>query len=137
MLCSHCGICCENTEMLLSNSDIKRIEGLGYNRQKFVRYDKRGFARLKNRNSFCIFYDVEKNRCKIYLNRPIGCRIYPVIYSEQEGILLDDLCPMKNSISKIEQKQEGKKLIKLLQDIDNEAHLRCVVELNTSAKCSG
>ncbi len=126
MDCSHCGICCERTEMLLSNSDIKRIERLGYDRQKFVRYEKHGFARLKNRNRLCVFYDVEKCRCEIYLHRPIGCRIYPVIYSEQEGTVVDDLCPMKHTISKIEQKRKGKKLIDLLQDIDNEARMRVV-----------
>jgi len=126
MRCSHCGVCCEKTEMLLSNADIERLERLGYDRQKFVRYDRHGFARLKNRHGLCVFYDVEKCRCQIYRHRPLGCRIYPVIYSEQEGIVVDDLCPMQNTVSKIELKREGKKLMELLQNIDNEAHARVV-----------
>lgn len=126
MRCSHCGVCCEKTEMMLSKTDIERLKRLGYDRQKFVRYDKYGFARLKNPHGLCVFYDVEKCRCQIYRHRPLGCRIYPVIYSEQEGIVVDDLCPMHNTISKIELKREGKKLIELLQRIDNEAHARVV-----------
>jgi hypothetical protein len=107
--------------MLLSNADIERLERVGYNRQKFVRYDRHGFARLKNRQKFCVFYDVEQCCCKIYEHRPLGCRIYPVIYSEQEGVVVDDLCPMKSTVSEIEVKRKGKKVIELLQRIDKEA----------------
>jgi Fe-S-cluster containining protein len=124
MRCSHCGVCCEKTEMMLSNTDIERLERLGHDRQKFVRHDRHGFARLKNRHGICVFYDFEKCRCQIYKHRPLGCQIYPVIYSKQEGIVVDDLCPMQNSVSKIELKREGKKLMELLQRLDNEAHAR-------------
>ena len=124
MRCSHCGICCEKTGMMLSNADVERLEKVGYNRQKFIRYDKHGFARLRNCHGFCVFYDVVKCRCKIYKHRPLGCRIYPIIYSEQDGIIVDDLCPMKNTVSKIELKRKGKKVIELLQRLDNEANSR-------------
>jgi Fe-S-cluster containining protein len=124
MRCSHCGICCEKTEMMLSNADVERLEKVGYNRQEFVRYDRQGFARLKNCHGYCVFYGVEKCRCKVYKHRPLGCRIYPVIYSEQEGIVVDDLCPMKNTVSEKELKRKGKKVIKLLQKIDTEATSR-------------
>ena len=126
MRCSHCGVCCEKTEMMLSNADIKRLERLGHDRPNFVRYDRHGFARLKNRHRLCVFYDAEKCRCQIYRYRPLGCRIYPVIYSEQEGIVVDDICPMQDTVSKIELKREGKKLVELLERIDNEAHARVV-----------
>lgn len=124
MHCSHCGICCEKTEMMLSNMDIEQLEGMGYDKRKFVRYDRYGFARLKNRYGVCVFYDAEKCRCKVYEIRPVGCRIYPVIYSEREGIVVDTLCPLQNTISKREIKREGKKLIKLLWRIDSEALAR-------------
>jgi Fe-S-cluster containining protein len=116
--------------MMLSNSDIERLVRLGHNRQKFVRYDRYGFARLKNRNGLCVFYDAEKCRCQIYRDRPLGCRIYPVIYSEQEGIVMDDLCPMQSTVSKIELKREGKKLMVLLQSIENEAHARAIKKVS-------
>jgi len=124
MHCSRCGVCCEKTEMMLSNANIKRLEKRGYNRQKFARYDRQGFARLKNQDGFCVFYDAEKLRCTIYKHRPSGCRIYPVICSEQEGIVVDNLCPMKNTVSETERERKGKKVTELLQRIDNEASLR-------------
>ncbi|NWG10928.1 YkgJ family cysteine cluster protein [Candidatus Bathyarchaeota archaeon] len=123
MRCSHCGVCCEKTEMMLSNADIERLEKAGYSRRKFARHDKHDFVTLRNRHGHCVFYDTEKCRCKIYKHRPLGCQIYPVIYSEQYGIVVDDLCPMKNTVSGIEIKRKGKKVMKLLQKIDNEATL--------------
>ncbi|MGD0028908.1 MAG: YkgJ family cysteine cluster protein [Candidatus Bathyarchaeia archaeon] len=124
MHCSHCGVCCEKTEMMLSNADVERLEKVGYNKQKFMRYDRHGFARMKNCRGLCIFYDTENRRCKAYRHRPSGCQIYPVIYSEKEGIIVDELCPMKNTISKIELRTKGKKVMKLLQIIDSEAASR-------------
>ena len=121
MHCSRCGVCCEKTEMILSNADVESLEAMGYDRQKFVRQDRHGFIRLRNHHGFCVFYNVERCRCRIYKHRPLGCRIYPLICSEQEGIMVDDLCPMKSTVSKIELKREGKKLMKLLQRIDAEA----------------
>ena len=121
MHCSHCGVCCEKTEMILSNADVKCLEAIGYYRQKFVRQDRHGFIRLRNHHGFCVFYNVERCRCIIYKHRPLGCRIYPVIYSEQEGIIVDDICAMINTVSKIELERKGRKLISLLQKIDAEA----------------
>jgi hypothetical protein len=114
-------MCCEKTEMMLSDADVERLERMDYNRLEFARYDRHSFVRLRNRRGFCVFYDVEKCRCRIYRHRPLGCRIYPVIYGEQEGIVLDDLCPMKNTVSKMELKRKGKRLMELLQRIDTEA----------------
>jgi len=110
--------------MLLSTADVQRLESVGYDRQKFMRHNKNGFNRLKNHRGFCVFYDIEKRRCKIYRHRPLGCRIYPVIYSEQEGIVVDELCPMKNTVSKSELKKKGEKVMELIQRIDNEASPR-------------
>jgi len=121
MRCSHCGICCEKTEMLLAEADIKCLEKAGYTRTRFVRYDKKGFAKLRNRRGYCVFYDTEKRRCKVYEHRPSGCRLYPVIYSIEEGVIIDDLCPMKNTVSATELKRKGKEVTKLLQRIDEEA----------------
>lgn len=122
MHCSHCGICCEETEMLLSNADVECLERMGISKQKFVRYDRQGFARLRNRHGFCVFYDVAKRRCKIYRHRPLGCRVYPAMYKERRGIVVvDGLCPMKDTVSEIELKRKGKKVIELLRRIDTEA----------------
>lgn len=110
--------------MLLSNEDIKRLERVGCTRRKFVRYDRHGFARLRNHQGFCVFYDVVKHGCEVYEHRPFGCRIYPVLYSEQEGIAVDDLCPMKDTLTARELRRKGKEVVRLLQKIDIEAKSR-------------
>jgi len=110
--------------MMLSNADVERLEKSGYNMHRFSRCDKHGFIILKNRRGLCFFFDLERHRCRIYRLRPLGCRIYPVIFSEQDGIIIDDLCPNKNTINKSELRKKGKKIMELLQKIDNEASLR-------------
>ncbi len=83
------------------------------------------FVRLKNCHGYCVFYDLEKCRCKIYKHRPL-------IYSEQEGVIVDDLCPMKNTVSEKEIKRKGKKAKELLQKMDNETtSLRNTARKNT------
>jgi Fe-S-cluster containining protein len=112
--------------MMLSNADVERLEKVGYDRRKFTRYDKHGFAKLRNCRGFCVFYDAVERRCKIYEQRPEGCRIYPVVYNEEEGIVVDDLCPMKATVSEVELRRKGRKVVALLQKIGNEATSRGV-----------
>jgi Fe-S-cluster containining protein len=121
MRCSRCGICCEKTEMLLSTADIRLLEEAGHNSKKFVCFNRRGLAQLRNRRGYCVFYDAEKHFCSVHRYRPLGCRIYPVIYSEEEGVIVDDLCPMMNTVSAAEVKRKAKRLMKLLHAIDREA----------------
>lgn len=124
MNCAHCGQCCEETEMLLSNADIAVLEGLGYTAKSFGCFSKKGTIQLRNNRGKCVFYDAERHRCKIYRLRPLGCRIYPVMYSEEGGIVLDDLCPERNTVTEIEKERKGKQLLKLLKRIDSEAQQR-------------
>jgi len=124
MRCSHCGICCKKTEMLLSNTDIELLEKDGHNRLEFVRHDKNGYAKLRNRKGYCVFHDSVKHRCKVYKHRPSGCRTYPVVLSEEDGLIVDDLCPEKNSVSADELKRKGMKVVKLLDRIDSETETR-------------
>ena len=124
MRCSNCGICCTETEMLLSKKDIKRLEDRGYKQCKFVRYDKLGYATLKNKEGYCIFYDHTMRRCSEYSNRPSGCRVYPVILDEEKGIILDTICETRNSITEQEKTIKGKRVVKLLELIDTEAQKR-------------
>ncbi len=124
MRCSHCGKCCEETEMLLSEADAKRLEQKGYKRRYFMHIDQQGFYRLKNRERHCVFYDRAKQRCEVYKHRPQGCCVYPVIYSQEDGVVVDDLCPMKDSVSRVELKQKGRRVLRLLERIDEEAQKR-------------
>jgi Fe-S-cluster containining protein len=110
--------------MLLSNVDIELLEKAGHERGEYVRLDKKGYAKLRNRNGYCVFYDSVKHRCKAYRYRPLGCRIYPAIYSEEDGVIVDDLCLEKSTVSADELKRKGMKVIKLLDRMDSEAEIR-------------
>lgn len=121
MDCSNCGVCCTETEMLLSKKDIKRLMDRGYSQKQFVRYDKQGYATLKNRDGYCVFYDLNNRKCSEYENRPSGCRVYPVIVDEDVGIILDTICESRSTISEQEKAVKGKRVVKLLEIIDAEA----------------
>jgi Fe-S-cluster containining protein len=124
MHCSNCGICCTETEMLLSQKDIRRLEKRGFSKNYFVKFDRQGYAQLKNQEGYCVFYDRKKRQCSAYQDRPSGCRVYPVILDEEIGIVLDDICDSRNTISEYEKNLKGKRVIKLLEKIDNEAASR-------------
>jgi len=110
--------------MLLSNADLKRLKIAGAEKQSFASYDEKGYAQLRNDRGCCVYYDRENKRCRIYRLRPRGCRIYPVVYSEEDGVIVDYLCPMGKTVSKNELKTKGKSVIKLLKKIDKEAKAR-------------
>lgn len=124
MHCLRCGVCCQETEMLLSEKDIERLEKKGYKREFFVRFDSEGYATLRNQCGHCVFYDPQKSRCKVRASRPLGCRIYPVIYDEDNGIVVDSICPSRSSVGEKEKAKRGKKVLELLKTIDAEAEKR-------------
>ncbi len=124
MRCSNCGVCCTETEMLLCLQDITRLEKKGFSKGYFAKFDRQGYAVLKNRNGYCVFYDLKQRRCSVYLDRPSGCRVYPVILDEEKGIVLDVICEFRDSITEEEKKVKGKRVIKLLEKIDAEAEKR-------------
>jgi uncharacterized protein len=121
MDCSNCGVCCTETEMLLSKKDIKRLEKMGFSEKDFARYDKQGYVTLKNRDGYCVFYDLKNRQCSVYADRPSGCRVYPVIIDEDKGIVFDNICECVNTIGEREKALKGKKVVKLLERIDSEA----------------
>jgi uncharacterized protein len=111
--------------MLLSKKDIKRLEMKGFSQNYFVLFDKQGYAVLRNRDGYCVFYDLTKRRCSVYVDRPSGCRVYPVIFDEDKGVVFDEICERRNSITKNEKEVKGKRVIRLLERIDSEALKRC------------
>jgi Fe-S-cluster containining protein len=110
--------------MLLSEDDIKRLERKGYHRNFFARCDLEGYVTLRNYSGYCVFYDVQKKRCKVRVIRPLGCRIYPVIYDEEKGIVVDKICPAQSTVTERQKAKRGKKVIRLLEKIDAEAKKR-------------
>lgn len=110
--------------MLLSTNDIARLEKKGYQKKSFIRIDKAGYAVLRNRQGSCVFYEFENRRCKVYDARPLGCRIYPVIFDEDKGIVADSICKARETVTKGEKARRGKKVTKLLERLDREAAQR-------------
>lgn len=60
------------------------------------------------------------------LTGPSGCRVYPVIFDEEVGVILDDLCPDRGTISQEEKDVKGNRVVKLLERIDVETAKRHV-----------
>jgi len=110
--------------MLLSKEDIERLERKGYRKEFFVRFDRAGYAKLRNRQDHCVFYNVENRTCNVRGERPLGCRIYPVIYDEARGIVVDDICKAQSTVSEEQKAKRGQKVLKLLKKIDAEAKKR-------------
>jgi len=105
--------------MELSSSGIARLEEAGYRREKFAVADG-GVVRLRNADGWCYFYSMTERKCRVYEKRPLGCYLYPVIYLVGEGAVVDELCPMGETISKQELRRKARILVKLLNDIDSE-----------------
>ena len=123
MRCMHCGVCCQETDMMLCAEDIARLEKQGYQQDFFVRLDK-GYMLLRNRQGFCVFYNFQKHRCSVYFYRPSGCRVYPIVYDEEKGVLVDSICNAQATINQNEKARQGKRVLKLLEKIDVEAQSR-------------
>ncbi|MEM3727724.1 MAG: YkgJ family cysteine cluster protein [Candidatus Bathyarchaeia archaeon] len=123
MHCSDCGECCRETEMELSSDDVERLVDAGYRPEDFmvVRDD---VPHLRNVDGCCYFYSPAKRRCRVYKIRPLGCRLYPVIYVDGVGVTLDELCPMRHTVSKKEFKRKARILKRLLEKIYGERLFR-------------
>ncbi len=106
--------------MELSSEDIKRLEETGYRLEEFAVIDN-GLTRLRNVDGCCYFYSRADKKCRIYGKRPVGCYLYPVVYLANEGAIVDELCPMGQTISEQELRTKGKILDKLLKKIDNKS----------------
>ena len=113
--CAECGNCCRKTEMILSSRDVDRIKKSAPKNlliTNFVRKTEDGLYQLKNKDGYCVFFDVKTKLCKIYAIKPQGCSFYPLIYdSDKKYCVLDYDCPRpelfypnKNSRVKVCQK---------------------------------
>jgi uncharacterized protein len=110
--------------MMLSIDDIKRLERQGYQQDSFTRFDSEGYALLRNRQGYCVFYNVQEHRCDVYVYRPSGCRVYPVVYDEEKGLTVDSICHSRTTIGEQEITIRGQRVLKLLKKLDSEAQNR-------------
>jgi Fe-S-cluster containining protein len=107
--------------MELCRADISKLERRGYRKGDFSQTGADGISRLRNSGGYCFFYDRDRKRCKEYASRPRGCSIYPVIFSAEDGIVIDRLCPEAETLTPAEIVSEGRRLKLLLNKIDLEA----------------
>jgi len=103
--------------MPLTKEDIERIEALGYVREYFVVEGKDGIPRLRNINGHCVFLDTATGKCRIYQHRPLGCRLYPLVYVPGRGVDIDPLCPMAYRIPRSLVKRYEKHVLYLVKRI--------------------
>ena len=94
--CKDCGICCIDTEMMVSKKDINLIlksYAPNLRKEDFVRKIN-DYFQLKNINGHCVFFDISTKTCKIYTKRPQGCRFYPLTYDkDKKTCVFDEDCP--------------------------------------------
>jgi Fe-S-cluster containining protein len=110
--------------MLLLEEDVERISRLGFEIEYFVEY-KDGWLYLKNFNGRCVFNNGEK--CLIYNNRPLGCRLYPIVYDEDyDTVILDEYCPHAGEF-KVSRADEDRMLF-FVERLKNEKRLRMALE---------
>ena len=115
-----CVACCLETEMPLTEDDLKRIEKRGYKRAEFT-VEEEGETRLKNGNGVCFF--LEGGRCMIYEGRPEGCRIYPLVYEvDSHKFVYDMVCPHSSEFSAT--REDKDRLKRLIRRLDREAEKR-------------
>ena len=115
-----CSRCCYNTEMILTRQDIERIEKRGY---KGFYKKSGGFYRLVNINGRCIFLG-EDGKCTIYNDKPLGCGVYPLIYNEEKGVIIDDYCPLSREIDCLELIRGISELRSVLKELENTYNYR-------------
>jgi Fe-S-cluster containining protein len=122
--------------MLLSTEDIERLERKGYQQGFFVLLDREGYPKLRNLQNHCVFFNVENKRCMIYHSRPLGCRLYPLIYDEQRDNC-GWFCRAKGKLPENQMAQRGRKVLRLLERLmqklkDGVAHADLV---HVAVKC--
>jgi hypothetical protein len=111
-----CSLCCQDTRMPLTKHDIGRLRDLGYESKDFVTLEG-GEKRLRNVKGKCFF--LKDGRCKIYRNRPEGCRIYPLIYyTESKKAEIDPDCP-HHQLFQLKH-EDIKKLKRIIRTIEKE-----------------
>ncbi|PKK85523.1 MAG: YkgJ family cysteine cluster protein [Thermoplasmata archaeon HGW-Thermoplasmata-1] len=99
-----CRRCCLETEMMLTEGDVARLESQGFRKDEFC-FESQGWLMLRNVEEHCVF--LSGDVCTAYENRPDGCRHYPFVWDEEyENVVRDIDCPYHNEF-RITKQEEG------------------------------
>jgi len=87
--------------MQLTQADLRQIEDVtGQPWSDFAYYDGQAHVILKNTGGHCIFFSPADKMCVVYAARPLGCRIYPLVYDTDSGKCgYDEDCPHPREVS--------------------------------------
>lgn len=109
----NCHKCCNNTNMHLTKKDISRISQKLHTASFYLKNEE-GWLQLMNKDGVCIFHDGKE--CTIYDIRPLGCRLYPLVYNiDDQKVVYDSICPYQKSFPKTSEKiRQLKELINIL-----------------------
>lgn len=93
--CNTCRLCEENVGLVYAlGQESARVAAAGGK----LSVTSKGVQYLaRTREGWCSCFDPEMNRCRIYLNRPLCCRIYPLDLMRREGDLwwvIHSECPI-------------------------------------------
>lgn len=91
-----CSVCCHDTAMPLREADVARLRAEGHDPARFAREDD-GWLVLRNQRGACVF--LRAGQCSVYDARPEGCRLYPLVWEEDAGPALDELCPWRDEFT--------------------------------------
>ncbi|HVL88314.1 MAG TPA: YkgJ family cysteine cluster protein [Candidatus Thermoplasmatota archaeon] len=94
-LANACSACCRDTEMPLSAADVARLESATRRPASDFAQTRDGLLRLRNVAGACVF--LRQGRCSVYDARPEGCRLYPFVWAQGEGVRRDADCPYRSA----------------------------------------
>jgi len=87
--CERCGKCCEEgVGIALWAHEFKRLKGLIKNIYPHITFINNWYV-LKLP---CVFHNAKKHKCKIYDQRPIACRMYPLGVSADASTKISQNC---------------------------------------------
>jgi len=116
--CIKCAKCCYNTEMILLKSDIARLKAAGYRLSDVAVKVEGNYYWLRNIDGHCVFLDPDTNLCKIYENRPLGCRLYPIVIAvDTLEVTVDTDCPMSHTVTLDDILSRRELLLKILREL--------------------
>lgn len=101
--------CCEIEPPFLTGNDIKNIaDATGLSANQFSEAhrdeDNRPIHQMKqNENHKCFFYDQESRRCRIYENRPVDCRLFPLDIAkvrDRYTWIMYTSCPLESPVAR-------------------------------------
>ena len=114
-----CHVCCLDTRMTLTEADVARLEAAGHHDFFFV--NDEDDLQLINVDSHCIF--LADGRCSVHDDRPVGCRLYPLILDlSVDRVVLDTVCPWASEFAFT--RDDTVQLRRSVDDEEREARIR-------------